>query len=308
MVKVFPSSFSFVEKQKILTSVSGEPLCIECSDECLFVAEEDCLLEVFSLETLQPLGKFRTVSPVLELVYNVKGDCIVTLERKDSASQGFARVYFKWRGASVDKPMRISLLNSLSHNIMLPKDNLEAAEIIELPGEFNSPVTCLACCKESGRIAVGMNTTLRIFTLTTEYTETKEGVSSDDGSVMSSSVSHESDSKRALSHSIDILLDIQTNLPLHRLSIFCDYLAFISTLEARVLKLSLLVEPTLPVHSISLLEEPHTSCSPGRWSYKEVSQVCVCMYPPSYVLYMHVVICICVHACRLKALVRTRTL
>ena len=176
MVKIFPTSFNFIEKQKLLSCISGEPLAITCSDECLFVAEEDCLLEVFNLESLKLMGQFRTVSPVQHLVYNTKGDCIITME-KTSSSQGFARIYFRWRGASVDKPTRISVLSSLSQSVLLPGDHL-AAEIVELPGELNSSVSCLASCEESGRIAVGMDTTVRIFTVVEEELELREGSSS----------------------------------------------------------------------------------------------------------------------------------
>ena len=200
------------------------------------------MLEVFCLSTLKSLGQFRTVSPVKDLVYNSKGDCVVTLERKSAVSHGFSRVYFKWRGATVDKPMRISMLSSLSQNsqeMWRPQDHV-AAEIIELPGQLNSPVTCLACCPESGRIAVGMDTMLRIFTLTA-VSSGGGGVSSEEGSV--SDVSH--DSSVHLSHNIDILMDIHTSTPLHKVAIFSDYVAFISTQEARVLKLSLLQDTEL---------------------------------------------------------------
>lgn len=267
MVKVFPNSFSFIEKQRLLTSVPNEPVAISCSDKYLFVAEEGCLLEVFSLANLKPLGQFRTVSPVRDLVYNTKGDCVVTLERKSSVSHGFARVYFKWRGASVDKPMRISLLSSLSHarDMFRPQDHV-AAEIIELPGELNSPVTCLACCPESGRIAVGMDTTLRIFTLTA--ISGGGGVSSEEGSASElSGVSH--DSSSPLSHSIDILMDIHTNTPLHKLAIFNDYVAFISTHEARVLKLSILRDTELQSQQLPFVttaEGYSTSCSSSSTS------------------------------------------
>ena len=176
-MKIFPTSFSFIEQQKILSSISGEPLAITCSDGCVFVAEEDCLLEVFNIDTCKPMGQFRTVAPVQHLLYNPKGDCIVTLERKNATSQGFSRVYFKWRGATVDKPARISLLRSFSSNSALLPGNHLAVEIVELPGEVNSYMTCLACCVESGRIAVGMGSIVRIFTLTApgEDLESMEG-------------------------------------------------------------------------------------------------------------------------------------
>lgn len=136
---------------------------------------------------------------------------------------------------------------------MRQRDHL-TAEIVELPGELNSPVTCLACCAESGRIAVAMDTTLRIFTINDEE---KEGVSSEDDQ------SKASGGDGCLTHSIDILLDIHTNTCLHRLSIFNDFVAFISSNEVRVLKLSMLRDPELHTQQFvpSTVGEYRTSSS-----------------------------------------------
>ena len=239
MVKVFPGNFGFFEKQDILTPDSGEPVAIACSDECLFVAEEGCLLEVYDLVSLQPVAKFRTVNPVVDLVYNAKGDCIVTVESKGPGSHGFARIYFKWRGSSVDKPMRVSLLESISRGLMsmqstAPHDRF-AAEIVELPAEYNSSVNCLACCRESGRIAVGMDSTIRVFSL---CPETEEYLSGEGAAGLTGSTG--SAEEKVISHSIEILLDIKTRIQVTKISIFNDYVAFISPFEARVLKLSFL--------------------------------------------------------------------
>ena len=266
MVKVFPGNFSFFEKQDILTPDSGEPLAITCSDEFLFVAEEGCLLEVYDLATLQLVARFRTVSPVVDFVYNAKGDCIVTVESKSPGSHGFARIYFKWRGSSVDKPMRVSLLESLSRGLMqsaATQDRI-AAEIVELPAEYNSSVTCLACCKESGRIAVGMDTTIRVFSLCPEI----EGEGGGGGPSVSTPMSSPQRSRlrnsptkaggKVISHSIEILLDIKTSIPLSKISIFNDYIAFISPFEARVLKLSFLAHP-VPPPTATLREQPFST-------------------------------------------------
>ena len=265
MVKVFPGNFSFFEKQDILTPDSGEPLAITCSDECLFVAEEGCLLEVYDLATLQLVARFRTVGSVVDFVYNAKGDCIVTVESKSPGSHGFARIYFKWRGSSVDKPMRVSLLESLSRGLMqsaATQDRI-AAEIVELPAEYNSSVTCLACCKESGRIAVGMDNTIRVFSLCPEIEEEEEGeeggpsVNSPMGSPQRSRLRKSPTKGRVISHSIEVLLDIKTGIPLSKISIFNDYIAFISPFEARVLKLSFLAHSVPP--TATLREQPFST-------------------------------------------------
>ena len=255
MVKVFPGNFSFFEKQDILTPDSGEPLAITCSDDCLFVAEEGCLLEVYELVTLQLIAKFRTVSPVVDFVYNAKGDCIVTVESKSPGSHGFARIYFKWRGSSADKPMRVSLLESLSRGLMQSAQDRIAAEIVELPAEYNSSVSCLACCKESGRIAVGMDSTIRVFSLCPEVEEEEESIGGSEASLTGAGsarqISTESVKGKVISHSIEILLDIKTNIPLSKVSIFNDYVAFISPFEARVLKLSFLGQPSASSNEVS---------------------------------------------------------
>ena len=75
-----------------------------------------CMIEAYDLRTLEQLAQFRTVSPVAQVAYNSRGDCVVALERKHSVSQGFVRVYFKWRGLSTDKPMRI-LMASIQRSI-----------------------------------------------------------------------------------------------------------------------------------------------------------------------------------------------
>ena len=112
MVKVLPSNFTFYESQRIL-SPAGEPLAIACSNELLFIAVEECMIEAYDLRTLEQLAQFRTVSPVAQVAYNSRGDCVVTLERKHSVSQGFVRVYFN---NYYDKPMRI-LMASIQRSI-----------------------------------------------------------------------------------------------------------------------------------------------------------------------------------------------
>ena len=236
MVKV--CNFSFFDKQRILTPKTGEPLAIACSNEHLFVAEEGCVLEVYPLTSPDPIAQLRTVSPVVQLVYNPCGDCIVTLERKNPASRMFARVYFKWRELSIDRPMRVSLIASLTQGL-LSGGGGATAEIVELPADETS-VSCVAVCKESGRIAVGMDSRVRVFTLKPQY----EG-------------------GRVCSHSIEILLDVETSVCVKRVDVFTDYLAFISVSEARVLKLSMFNETTPPSGGAAL--ESEISSSTTGW-------------------------------------------
>ena len=74
------------------------------------------MIEAYDLRTMEQLAQFRTVSPAAQVAYNSRGDCMVALERKHSVPQDFIRVYFKWRGLSADKPMRI-LMASIQRSI-----------------------------------------------------------------------------------------------------------------------------------------------------------------------------------------------
>ena len=161
MVKVLPNNFTLFESQRIL-SPAGEPLAVACSKDLLFIAVEECKIEAYHLDTMKPLAQLRTVSPVTRIAYNRAGDCIVTLERKEAQSQGFVRVYFKWRGLSTDRPMRV-LMASIQRSV--PGQSRMAAEIVELPSHSGSSVSCLACCEHTGRIAVAMGSLLRVFYL-----------------------------------------------------------------------------------------------------------------------------------------------
>ena len=241
MVKVLPSKFTLFE-QNIFTP-SGEPLAITCSDECLFIAEEGCLLEVYKLDSLESIAQFRTISPVVQFMYNSKGDCIVTLEQKQPNAYGFARVYFNWRGSSVDKPVRVSMMNAFMQGVIQTQDRI-AADIVELPAEPHRSVDCLACCKQTGRIAIGMRKTVRVFSLDVD----RSGGAS---------------CKEYLTHNIQILLDIRTSIILKKVTIFDSYIAFISSCEAQVVKISLLnseAKPTLKEHqSKEELEQSKTS-------------------------------------------------
>ena len=132
----------------------------------------------------------------------------------------------------------------------VPGHGRVAAEIVELPSDSGGSVSCLACCEYTGRIAVAMGSLLRIF-----YLEREEEQSNDLSSFSLRPSVAQATSPLSPSHSlplplspssssstpnIEILLDIQTNTPqLEMVSIVGDYVAFISTNEVRVVKLSL---------------------------------------------------------------------
>ncbi len=246
MVKV--CNFSFFNEQRILSPKTGEPLAIACSDKHLFVAEEGCILEVYLLTSNEPIAQLRTVSPVVQILYNPRGDCIVTLERKNPTARMFARVYFKWRESTIDRPMRVSLISSLTQGFPSGMSPV-SAEINELPADETMSVNCAAVCKASGRIAVGMDHTIRLFTLTPLY-----------------------ESGHVTSHSIEILLDVDTGVTVRKVDVFNDYLAFISACEVRVLKLSLLSEGISPAVGGGVVESEESTTTAG-WESDQATSI-----------------------------------
>ena len=195
------------------------------------------MIEAYDLCTLEPLAEFSTVSPVVQLAYNCVGDCIVTLEKKHPTSPGFVRVYFKWRGLSADKPMRI-LMASIPRGAIPSHQNQIAAEIVELPSDSGNSVSCLACCEHTGRIAVGMNSLLRVFSLEMETPSSPSSATS--GVTASLPTAFSSTREAPPTPNIEQLLDIELDFPeMMKVSIVGDYIAVVSTEEVRVLKLSL---------------------------------------------------------------------
>lgn len=232
MVKV--CNFSLFREQKIISPKTGEPLAVTCSAKYLFVAEEGCVLEVYPLDSTGPVAQLRTVSPVLELLYNSVGDCIVTLERKTPSSHAFARIYFKWHDSSIDRPMRVRVIGTLAQSLFHGAQSQHtAAEIVELPADETASISCLACCPDSGNIAVGMGTKIRVFSLKQQGERAVNRLSPG-----SSHAPETESSSEVTSPALNILLDIHTGVFVKKLDIFNDYIAFISSFEARVLKLS----------------------------------------------------------------------
>ena len=49
------------------------------------------MIEAYDLRTLEQLAQFRTVSPVAQVAYNSRGDCVVTLDSSKSETVDYAR-------------------------------------------------------------------------------------------------------------------------------------------------------------------------------------------------------------------------
>ena len=205
MVKVIPE-LELVLSQDILT-VSEEPLAICCAQDYLFISTQNCTMEVFELKTLKLLNKFRTVLPATSIVYNVKRDCLVTLEAKNVQCPSTARVYINWRLATIDTPVRARLAAPFKDSAFAgaPK-----AETVELNINYATSVSCITCCQETGLIALAAASTVSIYALSDDP---GEGVVS-----------------------IEPFLDITFSFPVEKLAIYVSYVACASHHEAFVVR------------------------------------------------------------------------
>ena len=203
MVKVIPE-LDLVVSQDILT-VPEEPLAVCCAKDYLFISTQNCTMEVFELKTLKLLNKFRTVLPATSIVYNAKGDCLVTLEAKNIQCPSTARVYINWRLATIDTPVRARLAAPFKHNAFVGAPKVET---IELNISYAKSVACISCCQETGLIALAAASTVSIYALNDE---------SEEGLLI-----------------IEPFLDITFSFPVKKLAIYVSYVACASHHEAVV--------------------------------------------------------------------------
>ena len=143
MVKVLPAAFTFFEKQNIFNTLS-EPLCVHCLEDYVFIACEGCIIEAHDLKKNEKMARLKTILPISELVYNLLGDCIVSLERRTPESPASLWIYIKWCVIrELETPMRAITLTSPAHGghapLILPP--VVDTKVLELPMEG---VSCLS--------------------------------------------------------------------------------------------------------------------------------------------------------------------
>lgn len=253
MVKVLPTAFALFENQNIFNTTS-EPLCVYCSEQHVFVACEGCVVEAHDLHSKEQVSRLRTIWPVNELLYNERGDYILTLERRTPESSAAARLYFKWRGIrELEKPTRVF---SLSTSTESPVSSELDVEIIELPVENAS---CIAVCKLTGIIAVGSKKTIRLFQLDKIST----------------------DSLMPGGHAVTSYMDIRTDMKLKKIHVCGNYLACMSTHRIRVLKLLILGSQTHPWSGIQAPDYVEQATPPSN--HDLVNDSNYIRWSPSYV-------------------------
>lgn len=208
MVKVIPE-LELMLSQDILTIVE-EPIAVCCIKDYLFISTQNCTMEVYELKTLKLLNKFRTVLPATSIVYNVKGDCLVTLESKNIHCPSSARVYINWRLATIETPVRARLAAPFKLNAFPGADQSPKAETVELNISYAKSVSCISCCQETGLVALAAASTVSIYALNDDL----------EGGLMG----------------IEPFLDITFSFPVEKLAIYVSYIACASHHEAFVVR------------------------------------------------------------------------
>jgi len=207
MVKVIPE-LELMLNQDILT-IAEEPLAVYCAADYLFISTQNCTMEVYDLKSLKLLNKFRTVLPATSVVYNAKGDCLVTLEAKNVNSPSTARVYINWRLATTDTPVRARLAAPFKYSAFSDTARSPKAETVELNITYAKSVSSISCCQETGLVALAAASTVSIYALGDDT----EGLIN-----------------------IEPFLDITFSFPIEKLSIYVSYIACASKHEAFVVR------------------------------------------------------------------------
>ena len=151
--------------QEVFSSDS-EPVAVACSDLWLFLATAKRIVEVRTLrDPKEARSSFQTIATVLQLAYNAKADCLVTVEKQTSRKGGVktARVYFHWDVASPAQPARIRLAGTLKQGHVTTSRSRNQVEVVEL--RVTESATSVSCCPRTGNVAVAGKAVVHVFVL-----------------------------------------------------------------------------------------------------------------------------------------------
>lgn len=192
------------------------PTTITASKELLFIATTGCTISVYSLSQsgFPELYQFPTMSKVVKLIYNDKGNYVATLESKQRRhSPSFARVYFNWFESQTGDAVRAVLAG---HSIRGDLDGLETQFVaVELPTDYS--VASMNSCPATGNIVIAGHSELALFRLCTAKTEMGEDWTN--------------------CCDLEHLLDVVPGFKIKGIALCDCYLAMRSQLEVRVIKL-----------------------------------------------------------------------
>ena len=202
-----------------------EPSVITATKDFLFIATAGCSVCVYSVNqpSFPQLYQFPTISKVVKLICNNKGNYVATLESKQRRnSPSFARVYFNWFQSSTGGAVRAVLAG---HSIRGDLDGLETHFIaVELPTSYS--VAAINSCPATGNIVVAGERKLALFRLCTTEPEVGEDWTT--------------------SCDLEHILNIEPGFQIRSIALCDCYVGMRSQLEVQVVKLVFGQEGTEP--------------------------------------------------------------
>lgn len=203
-------------KEQKVFSDAYEPTSIACSvsKDLVFVASSDSQVFVYSLvdDGFPQVCHFPLVSPSKELIFSDIGNYVLSKEttRKDKPGHYTARVYFNWskplegEGKSSHKIKVYQIGYSVTRSYTSKPETLTAVEILS---RFS--VHALTRCPSTGSIAVATETAVTIY-------------------------------KRFVDYPFDLqrVYVVEPGFSIHKLAICEHFVAFASTTEVRVLRVT----------------------------------------------------------------------
>ena len=202
------------------------PSIVTASKEFLFIATTACYVCVYSLN--QPgcplLYQFQTISKVVKLIFNDRGNYIATLESKQRRnSPSFVRVYFNWFQSQAGDAVLAVLAG---HSIRGDLDGLDTQFVaVEVPTNYS--VTAMNSCSATGNMVVAGGNKVALFRLCTTKAEVMEDWTT--------------------CCDLEHLLDVVPGFDIKGIALCDCYLAMRSQLEIRVIKLVFGQEDNEPI-------------------------------------------------------------
>ncbi|XP_013784505.1 Hermansky-Pudlak syndrome 3 protein-like [Limulus polyphemus] len=193
-----------------------EPLALCAAQEKLLVATVQHSVEVRDLNLRgRLLHVFPTVDQVKQLIYCDAGNYVATLEKKSnrwSKTLTYVRIYLNWWTDMKGQPLRVRIAGCVTPSTHSGSGHLE---MIELP--LNGHATCIACCKRTGTLAVGLYKLVRIYSFRPKVHDVSKLKFSD----------------------FDLLMDLEINFAPKEVAICEDIIAAMSPSQVQVLKVLL---------------------------------------------------------------------
>ncbi|XP_021379754.1 Hermansky-Pudlak syndrome 3 protein-like isoform X1 [Mizuhopecten yessoensis] len=170
MVKVY-KCHNF--KSQSVVPVDGEPVAVFSSKHRVFVATQQCVIEVFVLDEQDPSGSkytktnsFSTEAPIEQLLYNETGGYVATRECKVSRKQKFysVKIYLNWNVCTEDsRPIAHVRLAGGNQSVKPSNKVPEWMDVIDIPCKY--AVSSISTCSRTGNLAVASENGIYLYHL-----------------------------------------------------------------------------------------------------------------------------------------------